>query len=86
MIGNGVVLDPGELIREMDRVEETGLHVTPDNLMVSLLHAYHHALSPCAGPGPRTEEGKTAIGTTAAGSAHATKTRRAVAEFGFTIF
>ena len=67
MIGNGVVLDPGELIGEIDRVEETGLRVTPDNLMISLsthiIMPYHRALDLAR----EKRKGKTAIGTTGHG-------------------
>lgn len=67
MIGNGVVLDPGELIREMDRLEEAGRHVTPDNLMLSLythiIMPYHRALDLAR----EERKGGTAIGTTGRG-------------------
>ncbi len=67
MIGNGVVLDPGELIREMDRLEEAGRHVTPDNLMISLythiIMPYHRALDLAR----EERKGRTAIGTTGRG-------------------
>jgi adenylosuccinate synthase len=67
MIGNGVVLDPGELIREMDRLEEAGRHITPDNLMISLythiIMPYHRALDLAR----EERKGRTAIGTTGRG-------------------
>ncbi len=67
MIGNGVVLDPGELMREMDSLEEAGRHVTPDNLMISLythiIMPYHRALDVAR----EERKGKTAIGTTGRG-------------------
>ena len=67
MIGNGVVLDPGELIREMDSLEEAGRHVTPDNLMISLythiIMPYHRTLDLAR----EEKKGRTAIGTTGRG-------------------
>jgi adenylosuccinate synthase len=67
MIGNGVVLDPGVLIEEMDRLEEAGLRVTPDNLLISLythvIMPYHRALDLAR----ESRKGKTAIGTTGRG-------------------
>ena len=48
MIGNGVVIDPEVLLAEMQELEENGLPVTPDRLMVSenahLIMPYHKAL------------------------------------------
>jgi adenylosuccinate synthase len=48
MIGNGVIIDPGVLIREMDQLQAQGLTVTPDRLMISerahLIMPYHAAL------------------------------------------
>ena len=67
MIGNGVVLDPGVLIQEMDRLEEAGLRVTPDNLLISLythvIMPYHRALDLAR----EKRKGRTAIGTTGRG-------------------
>ena len=67
MIGNGVVLDPGVLIEEMDRLEEAGLRVTPDNLLISLythvIMPYHRALDLAR----EKKKGSTAIGTTGRG-------------------
>ena len=67
MIGNGVVLDPGVLIQEMDCLEEAGLRVTPDNLLISLythvIMPYHRALDLAR----EKRKGKTAIGTTGRG-------------------
>ena len=67
MIGNGVVLDPGVLIQEMDRLEEAGLRVTPDNLLISLythvIMPYHRALDLAR----ENRKGRTAIGTTGRG-------------------
>ena len=36
-LGNGVVIDPEVLIREMDQLQEKGIHCSPDRLRVSLL-------------------------------------------------
>ena len=48
MIGNGVIVDPGVLIDEMDQLKEQGLSVTPDRFMVSegahLIMPYHSSL------------------------------------------
>src|SRR5208337_4415621 len=67
MIGNGVVLDPGVLIQEMDRLEEAGLRVTPDNLLISLythvIMPYHRALDLAR----EKSKGRSAIGTTGRG-------------------
>ena len=67
MIGNGVVLDPGVLIEELDKLEENGLQVTPDNLLISehlhVIMPYHKALDIA-----REEvKGKKKIGTTGRG-------------------
>jgi len=48
MIGNGVVIDPEVLLAEMLELEESGLPVTPERLMISenahLIMPYHKAL------------------------------------------
>ncbi|MFV0438974.1 MAG: adenylosuccinate synthase [Desulfopila sp.] len=48
MIGNGVIVDPGVLLREMEQLEETGLDVTPQGLLISesahLIMPYHSRL------------------------------------------
>ena len=48
MIGNGVVIDPEVLLAEMKELEESGLPVTPQRLMISenahLIMPYHKAL------------------------------------------
>lgn len=48
MIGNGVIVDPGVLIEEMDELKQQGLEVTPDRLMISesahLIMPYHASL------------------------------------------
>lgn len=68
MIGNGVIIDPGVLIREMDQLQAQGLTVTPDRLMISerahLIMPYHAALDQ-AGEAALAEAKK--IGTTGRG-------------------
>ena len=48
MIGNGVIIDPGVLLQEMDELREKGLPVTPARLMISekahLIMPYHKML------------------------------------------
>ncbi len=48
MIGNGVIIDPGVLLGEMTELQERGLEVTPDRLIISerahLIMPYHQAL------------------------------------------
>lgn len=48
MIGNGVIVDPGVLLQEISELEEQGLPVTPDRLMISerahLIMPYHARL------------------------------------------
>jgi len=67
VIGNGVVLDPGVLIDEMDRLEAAGMRVTPDNLLISLythlIMPYHRALDLAR----EKRKGSSAIGTTGRG-------------------
>lgn len=45
MIGNGVIIDPGVLIGEIDKLKEQGIMVTPKRLMISerahLIMPYH---------------------------------------------
>ncbi|WP_136796620.1 MULTISPECIES: adenylosuccinate synthase [Desulfosediminicola] len=48
MIGNGVIIDPGVLLKEMDQLKEQGLGVNPKRLMISenahLIMPYHSRL------------------------------------------
>ncbi len=48
MIGNGVIIDPGVLLEEMDELREKGLAVTPERMMISenahLIMPYHASL------------------------------------------
>ncbi len=67
VIGNGVVLDPGVLICELDSLAEAGIAVTPERLHISLythvIMPYHRALDLAR----EKKKGKTAIGTTGRG-------------------
>ena len=51
-IGNGVVLDPGVLLQEMDKLAASGLPVNPDRLMISeraqIIMPYHRQLDACS--------------------------------------
>jgi adenylosuccinate synthase len=48
MIGNGVIIDPSVLLKELDTLQEKGLSVTPDRLMISekahLIMPYHTSI------------------------------------------
>lgn len=48
MIGNGVIIDPGVLLDEMEELSEKGLAVTPERMMISenahLIMPYHASL------------------------------------------
>ena len=48
MIGNGVIIDPGVLIKEIDQLQKQGMTVSPDRLMISerahLIMPYHSSL------------------------------------------
>lgn len=48
MIGNGVIVDPGVLIDEMEQLKDQGLTVTPESFMISesahLIMPYHSSL------------------------------------------
>ncbi len=48
MIGNGVIIDPGVLLHEIDQLQKQGLRVSPDRLMISerahLIMPYHSRL------------------------------------------
>ncbi len=67
MIGNGVVLDPAVLIKEMEKLAAAGIPVTPDKLVLSLythvIMPYHRAIDVAR----EKKKGKTAIGTTGRG-------------------
>ncbi|MEM1302836.1 MAG: adenylosuccinate synthase [Pseudomonadota bacterium] len=48
VIGNGVVLDPWHLVKEIETVREQGIHITPETLMIAentpLILPYHGEL------------------------------------------
>ncbi|WP_375260932.1 adenylosuccinate synthase [Palleronia sp.] len=67
VIGNGVVLDPWHLVREIESIRAQGVEITPDTLMIAentpLILPFHGELD-------RAREGQTAvakIGTTGRG-------------------
>lgn len=68
MIGNGVIIDPSVLIREIDQLRQQGLGVSPARLMISerahLIMPYHASLDQ-AKEAALTENNK--IGTTGRG-------------------
>ena len=67
LIGNGVVIDPAVLIKEMDSLNGAGLSVTPQNLMISryahVIMPYHQALDLAR----EARKGQAKIGTTGRG-------------------
>ncbi|MBI5844824.1 MAG: adenylosuccinate synthase [Deltaproteobacteria bacterium] len=67
LIGNGVVVDPAVLIKEMDTLMENGVAVNPQNLMISLaaqlIMPYHTAMDHAR----EAQKGGTVIGTTGRG-------------------
>ncbi len=67
MIGNGVVLDPGVLIQEMDKLDAANIPVTPESLAISrythVIMPYHRALDEAR----ESRKGSTKIGTTGRG-------------------
>ena len=67
IIGNGVVIDPFALLREIEAVGKLGVKVTPDNLRIAenapLILAIHQTVDQTA----ETNRGKGKIGTTGRG-------------------
>ena len=67
VIGNGVVLDPVGLAREIATLEEQGVSITPENLLISdrahVVLPYHRNLDAAQ----EEARGKFAIGTTRRG-------------------
>ncbi len=67
LIGNGVVIDPAVLLKEMDGLNGGGLPVTPENLMISryahVIMPYHQALDLAR----EARKGQAKIGTTGRG-------------------
>jgi len=78
VIGNGVVLDPAGLVREIEGLEAKGFTITPQNLLIS---DRAHVVLPCHKELDAAREaalGKRAIGTTrrGIGPAYADKVNR----------
>jgi adenylosuccinate synthase len=67
LIGNGVVLDPAVLLKEIDGLIAGGREVTPQNLLISryahVIMPYHQALDAAR----EARKGKAKIGTTGRG-------------------
>jgi len=67
LIGNGVVVDPSVLLKEIEGLEKSGVPVPPGKLYVSenahLIMPYHKAID----LGREARKGKTRIGTTGRG-------------------
>lgn len=67
VIGNGVVVDPWALLAEIEKVAAQGIHVTPENLLVSdaahVILPVHRALDAAM----EAARGKASIGTTGRG-------------------
>lgn len=68
MIGNGVVIDPGVLLEEMQELKENGLPVSPQRLTISenahMIMPYHKLLDGCS---ESNKEKGAKIGTTGRG-------------------
>jgi len=67
IIGNGVVVDPEVLLEELDRLDEKGIHVGPDELQISekahVIMPYHKAIDHAR----EKKKGDKKIGTTGRG-------------------
>jgi len=67
IIGNGVVVDPEVLLEELDRLNEKGIHVGPDELRISekahVIMPYHKAIDHAR----EKKKGDKKIGTTGRG-------------------
>ena len=67
LIGNGVVIDPEVLLKEIENLESQGISVKPGHLYISerahLIMPYHKAID----HGREAKKGKTKIGTTGRG-------------------
>ncbi|MBW2093820.1 MAG: adenylosuccinate synthase [Deltaproteobacteria bacterium] len=67
LIGNGLVVDPGVLLKEMENLEQAGIHVGPERLALSekahIIMPYHKALDLAR----EAAKGKEKIGTTGRG-------------------
>ncbi len=67
IMGNGMVINPVNLVKEMNRLREQGIHISPDNLIIS---TRAHIITPAhieLDRGKETERGDEAIGTTLRG-------------------
>jgi len=66
-IGNGVVVDPGVLLGEIENLSSHKVHVSPDNLVISgqahIIMTYHQAVDNAR----ELRKGKSKIGTTGRG-------------------
>ncbi|WP_050025646.1 adenylosuccinate synthase [Verrucomicrobium sp. BvORR034] len=67
VIGNGVVIDPLGLLKEMEKLRSQGVHISPENLLISehahLTMPYHCSLDKAR----EARRGVNAIGTTGRG-------------------
>src|ERR1700753_2455362 len=67
IIGNGVVIDPFALLREIDEIAKLGVQISPDNLKVAenapLILPLHRALDQAS----ESSRGSSKIGTTGRG-------------------
>ncbi|MDR0881508.1 MAG: adenylosuccinate synthase [Candidatus Adiutrix sp.] len=67
LIGGGVVIDPVELLKEIDGLTQRGVKISPDNLLISershLILPYHQALDQAR----ENSKGADKIGTTGKG-------------------
>ncbi|MFN3828153.1 MAG: adenylosuccinate synthase [Micavibrio sp.] len=70
IIGNGVVVDPWHLLKEIDGIKTKGVEITPDNLMLAenatLILPIHQATDKAL-EAARSAKSGTAIGTTGRG-------------------
>ncbi|MCA9450014.1 MAG: adenylosuccinate synthetase, partial [Candidatus Omnitrophica bacterium] len=66
-IGSGVVVDPGVLLKEIDNLNEKGISISPENLLLSpnshIIFPYHILIDQLR----EKRRGKSAIGTTSRG-------------------
>jgi len=89
VIGNGVVVDPEQLLKEIDELQERGIDITPGSLLVSdrahVVMPYHKehdaALERVLSSTARGDEGDLSIGTTkrGIGPTYADKVHRSLA-------
>lgn len=67
VIGNGVVIDPGALLSEIERLKAQGLNITPDNLQISEHAPMILPLHPALDQAFEAARGANKIGTTGRG-------------------